>query len=60
MHQCTHAASCYKAAIKVRKKAKIRNQYSIRKTNTTNKKDPQKKHHLGIVSKMITGGLKHV
>ena len=28
--------------------------------NINNKKDPQKKHCLGTVSKKITGGLKHV
>ena len=31
---------------------------SVAKTNTYNKKDPQKKHHLGMVSKKIPGGLK--
>ena len=35
-------------------------QDSITKKNTNNFKDPQKKHHLGTVSKIITGGLKHV
>ena len=35
---------------------------SILKTNVkhNNKKDPEKKHRLGMVSKKITGGLKHV
>ena len=28
-----------------------------KRQNTNNKKDPQKKHHLGTVSKKITGGL---
>ena len=28
--------------------------------NTNNKKDPKKKHRLGMISKKITGGLKHV
>ena len=38
-----------------------RNRYgSMAKTNTNNKKDPQKKHHLGIISQTITGGLKLV
>ena len=33
---------------------------SMAKTNTNNKKDPQKKHHLRTVSKKITGELKLV
>ena len=35
-------------------------QDSMTKTNRNNKRDPQKKHRLGTVSKKITGGLKHV
>ena len=30
---------------------------SLTKANTNNKKDPQKKHRLGTVSKKMTGGL---
>ena len=30
---------------------------SMAQTKTNNKSDPQKKHHLGMVSKKITGGL---
>ena len=33
---------------------------SMTNTNPNNKEDPQKKHHPGMVSKKITGGLKHV
>ena len=40
-------------------KAEWHRQDNIAKTNT-NKKDPQKKYHLGMVSKKITGGLKLV
>ena len=39
----------------------VRNrQESMTKTNTNNKKDPQKKHQHWAVSKKITGGVKYV
>ena len=52
-----------------KKKAKIRTtrlqttdktELQIQTRNTNKKKDPQKKHHLGTVSKKITGGLYHI
>ena len=41
-------------------KAARNRQNSMTNTNPNNKKDPQKKHHPGMVSKKNTGGLKHV
>ena len=41
-------------------KAAINRHDSMAKTNTNNKKDPQKKHRLGMARKKITGGFKLV
>ena len=41
-------------------KAARNRHHSMAKTSTNNKKYPQKKHHLGSISKKITEGLKLV